>query len=426
MSTPNVKTDTKNLDPWDKLGIGTAPISAVPHLLDIAFSMKQKMTLCLVGETGIGKTPIVKQWAEKQGGFVRIFNLAHVSTESLSMSMFNEEGTSYGFLAPDILHELNAEAEKRGLAVLFLDEVNRAEKEIIKMAFTIPDDRRIHSFDLHPNVLVVAAMNPSGGTYLVNHMENDHAIRKRLNFVFVQPDLAGWLQHATETGYHPLVVSFVRARSTLFYDTAARDAGKAFTCPSNWEKVSNVLLAADQRKVSLTSTAVRLLVEGQIGKMAATQFLDFVADQNTVLQPSDIFENYEKNTRHRVAKLLNKKLQGNKLVADTLLTGSARIDVLSELLRAISISLASEMPPPELVGPGLAVFLMDIPTELYTAFWSEHMRMNVNLNDDKMQKYIRHLNMVLKENKDYSEHVNAFATRSAAISDALAASKKAS
>ncbi len=54
--------DKKDMVPsWEKLGIRPVSISQVPNILDIAWQMDSKMTVCLVGETGIGKTPIVKQ-----------------------------------------------------------------------------------------------------------------------------------------------------------------------------------------------------------------------------------------------------------------------------------------------------------------------------------------------------------------------------
>ena len=41
-------------------------------------------------------------------------------------------------------------------------------------------------------------------------------MRKRLNFVYVTPDLAGWLTYARAEGYHQLVTDFVRAQTNLF------------------------------------------------------------------------------------------------------------------------------------------------------------------------------------------------------------------
>lgn len=390
--------------PWEKLGIGTAPITIVPDLLDIAVSCEPRYTLCLVGETGIGKTPIIHQWCKKRGGFMRAFNLGHVTPEEISMSMFNEDGTQYDFVPPSWLLELNDQAEKTGLGVLFWDEFNRGEKSLVNSFFTLADERRIHNFHLHPNVLIVAAMNPSGGTYMVNKAENDHAIRKRLNLVYVTHDLAGWLRHGQEAGFHPLVLDFVRARSALFYDTAARDAGKAFTCPSNWEKVSTTLKAAKKQGVPHTSSALRMLIEGQIGSTAGQAFMEFLQDQSTVIQPDDVLLHYRTKGRPRVARLLGMTIgQNGKFMRDASIT-NVRIDVLTDLNKGLALTLLGERPDPQDIGTNLAAYLLDVPDEIYIAFWSEHMKSALKDSPEE-RSFIRELNNVLRENKDYQYRV---------------------
>lgn len=391
--------------PWEKLGIGTAPLTVVPDLLDLAFELDQKYTVCLIGETGIGKTPIVHQWVKKRGGFLRVLNFGHMTPEEVSMSMFNADGSQYDFIPPSWFCELNEQAEKTGLACLFIDEWNRGGKELVNAFFTMNDERRIHNFMLHPNVIVVAAMNPSDGTYLVNSAEKDHAVRKRLNFVFVTHDLAGWLRHGQEAGFHRLVLDFVRARSALFYDVAARDAGKAFTCPSNWEKVSRTLQAAERRKTPLTSSAVRILIEGQIGAAAAASFTDFIADQTTVIQPSDVLHEYKRKGRERVARLLGCTVgQNGKFVRDTTL--NVRADVLADLGKGLAITLLSERPDPDEIADNLASYLLDIPNDFYMAFWSEHMKSQLS-NSSEERSFIAALNAKLKKNDGYQKRVVA-------------------
>jgi len=398
-----VNTTKDNESPWEKMGIGTAPLGVVPDLLDIAFDMKQKFTICLVGETGIGKTPIVKQWAARHDAFVQVLNLGHCSPETIAMAMFMEDGKSYDNVPPQFLVRMNEEAKKRRV-VFFLDEVNRSEAAVVNQMFTLTDERRIHDFHLHDNVLVVAAMNPSDGTYIVNDMEKDHAIRKRMNFVYVLPDLASFLRHAETAGFHPKVTQFVRARSTLFYDAAARDAGQAFACPSNWEKVSEILHSAEKRGVALTSTTVRILLQGQIGSMAAQAFGDFLEDANTVVQPDDVLFNYAKHGRQRVAKLLGKRVTSQGLVQDTS-ASTARTDVVADLMRGLAMTLISSKPDVEEIGEGLAQFLVDVPSEFYITFWSEHMKSQLD-NTAETARYNQTLGNELKKYPAYQTRLS--------------------
>ena len=365
----------ETVEAWEKLGIGPTGMGQIPKLLDLAWHIQPKLTMCLIGETGIGKTPIVHQWCENKGGFMRALNFGHMTQEEVSMIMFTEKGDTFDFVPPRWLVELNEQAEKLGCAVLFLDEWNRGDKNMVNALFTLTDERRIHNFRLHDNVLVVAAMNPSDGSYLVNEAEKDHAVRKRLNFVYAVHDLSAWIGFAEEAKFHPTVPKFIKAMSTFLYDKGARDAGKAFPCPSNWEKVSNILNAAETMKMELTSSAVVTMVEGQIGQIAAERFMRFVSDANSLIQPDEILKEYrlKSNVRDKVASLLNCKIdeKTNRFVKKNDKKNSASI--INELNKGLAIVLFSEMPDPKMVARQLALYMGDLDNELCLAFARQYL-----------------------------------------------------
>ncbi len=369
MSNPK---ETKTAEPWEKLGVTTLPISSVKHALDMLWGMEKKITLCLMGDTGVGKTPIIAQWVKEKGGYLQTLNLGHVNSDDLSMSMFNGDGSRYHFVKPEWIHKLNEEAERCGLAVFFLDEWNRGDKNVVNSMFTLPDERRIQDFELHPNVLIVAAMNPSDGTYLVNQAERDPAIRKRLNFVFVTPDLAGWLDWGAANGIDDVVLKFVRAQSNLFYDVAARDAGKVFSCPANWEKVSNLVKSARKIKGGLTSSILEVLVAGQVGYVAAKKFCEYVRDHNTLIQPEEILVGYLNGGRQRVANLLGCKIVDDKM--EKIPGANIRADVLANLNEGLAITLFSDQPDLESISKNFVTYMTDIPLDMYVAFVSENIK----------------------------------------------------
>lgn len=403
-------TDKKELtDTWDKLGISPTSIGQVPALLDIAWHMPRKMTICLVGETGIGKTPIVHQWCAKRGGYTKVLNFGHMTQEEVSMIMFSEQGDRFGFVPPDWMLDLNKRAEEQGSAVLFLDEWNRGDKALVNALFTLTDDRRIHNFHLHDNVLVVAAMNPSDGSYLVNEAEKDHAIRKRLNFVYCTHDLQAWLEYTKTAQWFPLVPAFIKAANSYLYDSTARDAGRVFPCPSNWEKVSNIMLGAKKAKLDYTSNAVRVLVEGQIGLAAAKKFLDFVQNQSTLIQPKEVLYDYKTNStvRSKVAAMLNCTIdeRTNSFVEKE--TKSNRAGVISELNQAVAIELFSEMPDVAKVAKQLARYIGDLPEELLGTFAAQHLTEQKNLKGAAGDTYLHNLSSELQKYPEYRQRLKA-------------------
>jgi hypothetical protein len=406
-------TDKKEMvDPWEKLGIAPTSIGAVPELLDVAWEMHPKFTVCLVGETGIGKTPIVHQWCAKRSGYMKVLNFGHMSQEEISMIMFNETGTEFSFVPPSFLVELNKQAEEKGCAVLFLDEWNRGDKALVNALFTLTDERRIHDWHLHRNVLVVAAMNPSDGSYLVNEAEKDHAIRKRLCMVYTKHDLMSWLDYTKKSAWHNLVPDFITGANSFLYDTGARDAGKAFPCPSNWEKVSRIMLAAEKAKIDIAGPAVKTLVEGQIGTVAASKFMEFVVDQNTLIQPSEVLNDYKPHSgvRRRVAALLNSIInKEGKLVAKDD-AASNRSSILLELCRGVAVELFSGQPDPAKVAPYLAQFIGDLPNEILSVFAVEHLKQAANDKGVSGEKYLQAISAAMQPYDAYKAKMKVIIT----------------
>ena len=403
-------TEKKELtDAWDKLGVSPTSIGQVPKLLDIAWHMPRKMTICLVGETGIGKTPIVHQWAKKQNGYMKVLNFGHMTQEEISMVMFSEQGDRFGFVPPEWMLELNKKAAEQGCAVLFLDEWNRGDKALVNALFTLTDDRRVHDFHLNENVLVVAAMNPSDGSYLVNEAEKDHAIRKRLNFVFCTHDLQAWLEHTQKEKWFPLVPAFIKAASPYLYDVVARDSGRAFPCPSNWEKVSNIMFGANKCDIAFDHPTVRTLVEGQIGSAAAKKFLDFVINESTLIQPKEVLHEYTLTSpvRKKVAEMLNCTIdrKTKKFVENA--SKSNRAGVISELNQSIAIELFSDMPKVEKIAPQLSLYIGDLPEELLGTFAAQHLTEQKTLKGSTGETYLHNLSTELQKHPEYRARLKA-------------------
>lgn len=374
---------------WEKLGIAPTSITQVPAILDLCWGMEKKITVCLVGETGIGKTPIVHQWVKKKKGYLKTVNFGHMTQEEVSMIMFNEDGTQFDFVPPSWLLRLNEEAEKKGCAVLFLDEWNRGDKALVNALFTLTDERRIHDFTLHKNVLITAAMNPSDGAYLVNEAEKDHAIRKRLCFVYTTHDITGFIRYTKEAKWHPLVPDFIKSDTVSLYDVKARDAGKCFPCPANWEKVSNILLSAVNQKIELHSPSVDAMVTGQIGSATANRFMEFVRDQNVLIRPVDVLHDYKGNskTRTRVKALLS---GANK-----------RHDVISNLNEGVAIELFSTKPDPAVIAESLANYMADLPSDLLGSFTGQNLYAQSQEHGDRSDEYLGRLTQAMSQFPQY-------------------------
>ena len=409
----NQRNDEQEEKFYTKLGIPVATINDAKAVIDA--NAHTQLVTCLIGDAGIGKTHLVRQVAARRKTKkpftwhgkewvdevpVIVWYLAHWQAEDtgvpypsrakrnellreseLFMKMLSilppeerytklrreslehaitiaehvlqsgsplEDGT-FEFLIEKSLKDLPPEA------ILFLDEWNRADKAVIKSFFTLLEDRELHGIKIiPPGVQIVAAMNPSDGAYSVNEAEKDHAFRRRMAFLAIVVNSGAWLKYAAGV-FHPLVVEFIRASPDDLYDFRLRNAGKTFPCPATWEKVSQVLQAAEKNKTPLISPGVTLSIQGFIGEGTGARFKNYVLDNETLVSPSEVLQEYSTHSgklRKRIKHLVQ----------------HARNDVLGEVIGAVAITLFSEQPPVKDVSPNLALFLDDLPPEIATTF----------------------------------------------------------
>lgn len=402
MSAP--KEGTVNETFYTKLGISCVGIGSAMKVIEL--NRWTRTCVCMNGESGIGKTHIIRQIAAQRKPktpfvwrgktytnsvpVVPLF-LAHMQPEDVGVPFPARAARTQLLQEADLLMRLLERETEAGRArtlrkkldaatdriiangfseedhfdfllsktfadlpsegILFLDEWNRAEKQTVKAFFTIVEDREIHGHKLPDGIQVVAAMNPSDGSYMVNEAEKDHAIRKRLTFIAMTTSLAVWLDYAGGKGeFHPSVVNFIRAMPNYLYNTKLRDAGKVFPCPATWEKVSDVLKAAASAKIPLSAPEVEITIGGHVGDDAAMKLIAYIQDNEIVVNPKEVIHKYTEKSkvRQRVCRLIDQN----------------RNDVLDVLCAAVSATLFADKPDPEKIALYLATFMGDLAPEM--------------------------------------------------------------
>ena len=365
--------------PWENLGVQTTNIGMLPMILDMIRATGGKVPLCMMGESGIGKTQMTQQWVEANNAACVILNLAHMSPEDIGVPMLMKGGEVFGMAKPHFMQQLEDLAKLHPFVVLFLDEWNRGETQLVNSVFTLADTRRLHHYTLPDNVFVICAMNPSDKGYIVNKAERDPAVRRRLNFVYVYATAGEWLRYARENDVHKSVITFVEADRTTLYDTGARDAGKCYSCPASWVQVSRIVHGAEESygapiEALLSGTAagaprglndvLRALIDGQIGNAMGRKFVTSVCDKDTLIHPLQVLEGYEKKSdvRNKVLRLTGKKGGGDEALT------TSKVGNLGEITNSIACFLMEQQPELEtdagldMLGR-LTLFLSDLPMD---------------------------------------------------------------
>lgn len=373
----------------------------------------------LIGESAIGKTDVIQQEADANGYRFVMYNLAHCDASDLTGPMFpDRDGVTFKFLRDGRIPVEGHEGSDEKV-LLVLDEINRADMSTLNAAFPIWAERRVGPHKLGKNVIVVAAMNPPDGDYAVTgQFSSDPAMRRRVCQVPVQFSSSELLGHARDPGktnalalpeldldheflaelksspWHPAVVEFLGGKPDAMFDTQARAAGKIYSNPAVWERVSRTMKVVEHynldRNDVTVSAALRTKIAGNVGITLANEFLHYYEKEMELLQPRDILYDYKPKsaTYKKVAKIIK---NGD----------NARLAGLVEGVVHYLFDDASDIKPEDVVAQ-VGRLCYDIPPQHVVTF-KQHCADVTTGSKDKIDKVVAFMKL-LKDDKYYSKY----------------------
>jgi hypothetical protein len=177
----------------------------------------------LEGPTGIGKSEVVRQVADRLGIGTVVLDLSLLEPPDLvGLPVIHEGRTTYAL--PQVL-------PSTGAGILMLEELNRAERYIQQPALQLLTARRLHEYALPPDWVPFAAINPETADYQVTPL--DRALRARFLTLAVRADRSSWLAWAQTHGVHPAIIALAQAHERILDDVP----------PRSWTYASEVLAA---------------------------------------------------------------------------------------------------------------------------------------------------------------------------------------
>lgn len=130
--------------------------------------------------------------------------------------------------------------------ILFLDEANRAQKEVRQGSFQLVLDRQVGQIPLPARWIIVSANNPpdtsgKGMGYRVSRTD-DRAFLTRFCHVSVEPTSREWLAWARRTGLDPRVRAFIAANGANYLgSTRPTQIPSMDPSPRSWAMLSNLV-----------------------------------------------------------------------------------------------------------------------------------------------------------------------------------------
>ena len=246
------------------------------------FVLRVRKPVLLRGRHGIGKSQVVYQIADAMDLPV-VERRASQMTEGDLVGLPSIDGNRTTFNPPDWFKESCESA-----CVLFLDEVDRATIEVRQGIFELTDSRKLNGHNLHPDTLIVAAVNGGehGDEYQVGEM--DPAELDRWSVFDVEPSVEDWLTWA-KTKVHPLVWDFINNNRAHLEHAGSFEPGKKYPSRRSWDRFNECVttgLLLDEPKENLSN--LFHLATVFVGFEAAITFRDFAQNYQSLVTPEDI------------------------------------------------------------------------------------------------------------------------------------------
>jgi hypothetical protein len=244
-------------------------------------AFKNKRPIFLWGPPGIGKSDIIKQLGDELEAHVIDVRLSlWEPTDIKGIPYFDSEQGKMVWAPPLELPD-EALASQHKQIVLFMDEMNSAAPAVQAAAYQLVLNRRVGTYKLPDNVVMVAAGNRESDKGVTYRMPAPLANR----FVHLEMaiDWDDWQEWAVENRVHKDVVGFLTFSKKDLYDFDPKSGSRAFATPRSWSFVSELLHDDDTDAETLTD-----LTSGAVGEGLAIKFMAHRKHASKMPNPTDI------------------------------------------------------------------------------------------------------------------------------------------
>lgn len=296
------------------------------------------IAVLIMGNHGIGKSAVVKQVAQEQYIPCIDFRLAQNDVGDLKGIPYMVNGRTV-FAPPEFFPMKEADAiELKDLlnlsdnislgkygdrGILFLDEINRANREVQQAAFELVLDRRLNLRSLPDGWRVVAAINGNDDIYSVNSMEP--AFLSRFALVELVPLVKEWIYWAEDAKVHESITQFIWKNSDfldpseeMLKKASLNGVEKVFDRRA-WEMFSRTLLKYEKdfkdnllpfHPLDKTEEAYEELIglaSSFVGNSAAMKFQEFIDSDYGTLSADIILNHFDQTVANKVKDLIDRR-----------------------------------------------------------------------------------------------------------------------
>ena len=244
-------------------------------------AFKKKRPVFMWGPPGIGKSDIVGQITHslKNSHLIDIRLSLWEPTDIKGIPYYSANDNVMAWAPPQ---ELPTEefAKQFDYIVLFLDEMNSAAPSVQAAAYQLILNRRVGTYKLPDNVMIVAAGNREADKGVTYRMPAP--LSNRFVHLEIKVDFDDWFAWAVANDIHKDVVGYLTFAKKDLYDFDPKSPSRSFATPRSWSFVSD-LLEDDDDEATTTD-----LVSGSVGEGLAVKFMAHRKVSAHLPNPSDI------------------------------------------------------------------------------------------------------------------------------------------
>ena len=244
-------------------------------------AFKKQRPIFIWGPPGIGKSEVVHQIGDEyKKALVIDIRLSLWEPTDIKGIPYFDAVQGRMVWAPPVELPDEATAKKYDIIILFMDEMNSAPPAVQAAAYQLILNRRVGTYHLPKNVVIVAAGNREADKGVTYRMPAPLANR------FVHLELSvnfdDWFQWAVTNDIHEDVVGYLTFAKKDLYDFDPKSPSRSFATPRSWSFVSELLEDDDDENTTTD------LVSGAVGEGLAVKFMAHRKVASKLPDPVDI------------------------------------------------------------------------------------------------------------------------------------------
>ena len=322
---------------------------SVRTFMNVSPKLPADASILLRAPHGVGKSQIVRQIAKiiASGENIKEYEVIDRRLSQMSegdmIGLPSTDGEVTRFNPPDWYKRACQKP-----VILFLDELNRAAREVMQAAFQIVLDRELNGWKLHPQTRVFSAVN-TGAAYTVN--EIDPALLDRFWVIDLTPDTQDWITWATGEGkVDRTVVDFIQNQDKWLDPPKNADMNVVHPSRRSWERLSLALINAGITEEPNHELFYPMCL-GFVGLEATIAYHSFAKSIDNRVTGEEILNDYKK-AKKKVNRLGQEKL-------------NIAIEKVSEYVGKNCDKLTDKQ------GQNLKDFMKDLTGELRISCWAK-------------------------------------------------------